>query len=161
MNEMYGRFYSVIHQFHRLRIGDLFPEMSKSDCMTMMAIAHFNREKQEGILTVSELADKMHAQPSAVSRTLKNLEDRELIERTINKLDRRNTYVALSEQGKRQWKEMEVTLGEFAAAVLSRMREEDLERLVSYLDELYQVAAEEIALRKNKNGKEERHGKDF
>lgn len=154
VNEIYGRFYSVMNQFRRLRLGDLFPEMSKSDCMTLMAIDHFNQEKEEGILTVSELADKMSAQPSAVSRTLKNLEDRELIERTINKSDRRNTYVALSEKGKRQWKEMEATMGEFAAAVLSRMREEDLERLVSYLDELYQVAAAEIALRKNKNGKE-------
>lgn len=154
MNEMYGRFFSVINQFHRLRIGDLFPELSKSDGMTLMAIDHFNKEKQEGILTVSELADKMHMQPSAVSRTLKNLEDRELIERTINKSDRRNTYVALSEKGKRQWKEMEATMGAFAAAVLARMNEEDLESLVSYLDELYQVAAEEIALRKNKMGKE-------
>lgn len=154
MNEMYGRFFAVMNQFHRLRIGDLFSEMPRGDCMMLMAIDHFNREKPEGLLTVSELADKTHMQMPAVSRTLKNLEERELIERTINKSDRRNTYVSLTEHGREIWKEMEVTMGEFAAAVLSRMRAEDLERLVVYLDELYQVAAEEIARRKNKNGEE-------
>lgn len=155
MNEMYGRFYSAMNQFRRLRIGDLFPDMTKGDCMTLMAIDHFNREKETGILTISELAEKMHTQVSAVSRTLKNLEDRGLIERTVNRADRRNTYVALSPQGKETWKKMEKAMGEFATAVLSRIREEDLEKLISYLEELYQVAAEEMALRNNKDGKEQ------
>lgn len=154
MNEIYGRFYSAMTRFRRLRIGDLFPELSRGDCMTLMAIDHFNREKQEGLLTVSELAEKMHMQMPAVSRALKNLEERDLIERSINKSDRRNTYVSLTPHGRDFLEEKEKTMGEFAEAVLSRMREEDLERLVSYLDELYQVAEEEIALQKNKNGKE-------
>lgn len=154
MNEIYGRFYSVMNQFRRLRIGDLFPEMSRGDCMTLMAIDHFDQGKQERLLTVSELADRMHMQMPAVSRALRNLEERELIERSINKSDRRNTYVSLTPRGREFWEEKEKTMGEFAEAVLSKMREEDLERLVSYLDELYQVAEEEIALQKNKNGKE-------
>lgn len=161
MNEMYGRFYSAMNQFHRLRIGDMFPDMTKGDCMTLMAIDHFNREKEAGVLTISELAEKMHTQPSAVSRTLKNLEDRGLIERTINQADRRNTYVALSERGKEKWKKMEISMEEFTTAVLSRMRKEDLEKLISYLEELYQVATEEMALRNNRDRKERQYGEDF
>ena len=41
-------------------------------------------------------------------------------------------------------------MSEFAEAVLSRMDREDLKRLIVYLNELHQVAIEEIELRKNR-----------
>lgn len=155
MNELYGKLFSTMHQFQKLRIGDLFPEMTKGDCMTLMAIEHFNKEKETGILTVSELADKMHSKASSVSRTLKFLEDKGYIERSINKSDRRNTYVRLTEAGTVELKRCEEMMGDFAQAVIQRMDEEDMRRLIAYLDELYAVAKEEIQLRKVKNGKEE------
>lgn len=147
MNKLYNEFFKATEQFNRLKIADMFPEMSKGDCMTLMAIDHYNQEKAEGTLTVSELAEKIHAKPSAVSRTLKNLEERGLIERTVNKADRRNTYVTVSEAGHKLRREVETTMGEFAEAVLKRMNEEDLQKLIDYLNELHQVAEEEIALR--------------
>ena len=53
-------------------------------------------------------------------------------------------------QTKDTCEEMEHTMSEFAEAVLSRMNEEDLKRLIAYLNELHQVAMEEIELRKNR-----------
>jgi len=150
VEEIYGKFFDAMNQIRKIRIGDLFPEMTKADGMTLMAINHFNRKKQEGILTVSELAEKIHTKPSAVSRTLKNLEEQGLIERTVNQADRRNTYVTLSEHGRETCEKMEQTTSEFAKAVLSRMNEEDLKRLIAYLNELHEVAVEEIELRKNR-----------
>lgn len=153
MNKLYSEFFRATEQFGKLKIGDLFPQMSKGDCTTLLAIDHYNQEKEEGLLTVSELAEKIHAKPSAVSRTLKNLEERGLIERTVNKADRRNTYVTVSEAGHKLQREMETTMGEFAEAVLKRMNEQDLRKLIDYLNELHQVAVEEIDLRV-KNRKE-------
>lgn len=118
--------------------------------MTLMAVSHAKRGAKNGILTVSELAEKLHTQPSAVSRSLKSLEEQGLIERTINSTDRRNTYVGLSEYGQSTCEKIEHTMSDFAQAVLSRMKKEDLERLVAYLNELYQVAMEEIEVKKNK-----------
>ena len=48
---------------------------------------------------MSELAEKLHTQNSAVSRTLKNLEDHGWICRMTDPKDRRNTCVALTESG--------------------------------------------------------------
>lgn len=155
MEEMYGKFYAAMSRFRKLKLSELFVDMTRADCMTLMAIDHFSQQKQLGILTVSELADKMHVKPSAVSRTLKSLEDKELIERTVNKADRRNTYVQLTEQGRCKWKTLEKTMSDLTTAVLSRMKEEDLKMLISCLEELYQVAQEEIDLRINHNGKEQ------
>ncbi len=150
MEELYGKFFDAIGQMRRIRIADLFPEMTKADGVALMAINHYNRRKKEKMITVSELAEKIHTKPSAVSRTLKNLEEQELIIRTVNPTDRRNTYVTLSEHGKETCKKMEQTMSEFGHAVLSKMKEEDLKRLIAYLNELYRVAVEEIELRKNR-----------
>lgn len=159
MKEVYEKFFNAINQLHRIRIGDLFPEMKKADGITLMAIAHYNRKNPDSILTVSELAEKIHTKPSAVSRTLKGLEKQGLIVRTVMQTDRRNIHVMLSEVGKVKCKEMERTMNEFAGAVLSRMNEQDLLRMVAYLNKLHQVAVEEIELRKNR--KEETYEKDF
>lgn len=148
MDEMYRKLFSTMHQFQKLRFGDMFPELTRGDCMTLMAINRFNKEKEDGILTVSELAEKMEVQSPAVSRTLKTLEDKGFIERTIKKSDRRNTYVEVTAEGKREIKEMEETMSDFARTVITRMNEEDMKKLITYLDELYRVAKEEIDLRK-------------
>lgn len=141
--------YTAIHQFGRLRLGDLIPEITKGDCMTLMAIDYFSKKKEEN-LTVSELADKIHAQPSAVSRTLKVLEDRAYIERRINKSDRRNTYVVLTEEGRRELKVVQETMDDFTETVISRMKEADVQKMITCLNEFYQIAQEEIELRSKK-----------
>ena len=145
MDELYGKLYEALGRLKRLRISNLFPEMTKTDCMTLLAIDHFNKEKDDGVLTVSELAEKIHMKPSAVSRTLKGLDDRGLIERTVNRADRRNTYVTVSEKGHEEWKRMEAQGLAFAQAVFSRMSAEDVEHLISYVNRFASVAEEEIA----------------
>lgn len=150
MKEIYGEFFDAMNQIRKIHIGELFPEMTKADCMTLMAINHYNREKQAGTLTVSELAEKIHTKTSAVSRTLKNLEEQGLIERTVRSTDRRNTYVTLSVQGRATCERMEHTTSEFAEAVLSKMKEEDLKSMIIYMKELRQAAVEEIELRKSR-----------
>lgn len=157
MEELYGKFFSTMHQFQKLRIGDMFPRMTKMDGMTLMSIEHFNKKKEKGIITISELASEMHVQSSAVSRTLKSLEDKGYIVRTINKSDRRNTYVELTEPGRSMLKEAEEIMNSFAKAVITRMDEEDMNRLIAYLDELYHVSKEEIENHRYKDRKENEH----
>ena len=153
LNEISRDLYTALHRFGRLKFGDLFPEITKVDCMTLMAISHYSKEA-EGKLTVSELAEKIHAQPSAVSRTLKALEDKGYIERTVNKADRRNTYVALTNAGQRELETVQETMDNFTEAVILRMNEADVQKMILYLEELYQIAQEEIELRTKKKGKE-------
>lgn len=147
MKEIYGEFFDAMNQIRKIRIGDLFPEMTKADGVALMAINYFNKERQDRVLTVSELAEKIHTKPSAVSRTLKNLEEQGMIVRTVNKADRRNTYVTLSEYGRETCEKIEHRMSDFAEAVLKRMDEGDLRRLIAYLNQLYQVAVEEIEYR--------------
>ena len=147
MNELYKQVFRAMEQFHKLRIGDMIENISKGECMTLMVIAKSNG-KEEGMLTVSELADLTKSKPPAISRILKGLEEKGYIERMINAKDRRNTYVALTKLGKEKTCEIENTFHSFGEAVISRLKEEDIQRMIEVLDETYQIAVEEIELRK-------------
>ena len=146
VNESYAELFTAMNQFHKLRIGDMFPDIAKSDGMLLMAIARLSAQK-EGSVTVSELAEKVHAQNSAVSRSLRNLEVQGLIERTVNRADRRNTCVTLTEKGKKKQEEIAATMGEFGRSVVSQMSDEDVRRFTACLKEMYQIARQEIEKR--------------
>lgn len=153
MDELYGDFFAAIDSMRKIRIGELFPDMTQGDGAMILAIEHLNEKKTEGV-TVSDLAEKTHTKPSAVSRTLKTLEERGLIERTINQSDRRNTYVTLTETGSTTCKQFRQTMCEFGKAVIDRMDEADMRRMIAYINKLNQVALEELEMRKADKGKD-------
>lgn len=162
MSELHAELFSVMEQFHKLRIMDVFPEMTKSDCMMLLAVERLS-EKKGCSVTVSELAQKLHTKNSAVSRTLKNLEEQGLIERTVNRADRRNTCVSLTEKGKREQQKIGQTMQELGKAVVSQMDEEDIRKLTACLNEVYEIAKREIEKRSKKTQRERDsyNGKDF
>ena len=71
MDDLFTRFFSALYQFHKLHMGDLVPDITKIEGMTMLAIRHCNGEMGKEELTVSELTAKLKAKGPAVSRTLK------------------------------------------------------------------------------------------
>lgn len=101
-------------------MGDLVPDITKLEGITMAAIKHCSGEKGKEELTVSELTAKLKAKGPAVSRTLKTLEDKGYIERDVNKADRRNTYVKLTASGEQKQEECEQIMSSFAHAVISK-----------------------------------------
>lgn len=157
MNQIYEKFFGTMYQFHKLQYGALFPDITKVDVMTLMAIAQFKCKNPEEGYTISDLAKCMHTKSSAVSRTLKSLEDKGLIERNVNKADRRITYVDITEKGKETLEACKKTMDDFADAVITKMNERDMERLIEYLDELYQVSRMELELRKHQKERKQKN----
>ena len=84
MDDIFTRFFSALYQFHKLHMGDLVPDITKLEGITMAAIKHCSGEKGKEELTVSELTAKLKAKGPAVSRTLKTMEDKGYIERDVN-----------------------------------------------------------------------------
>ena len=155
MDQLYGELFRAMGQFSKLRFGDLFPEISKMDFWTMKILKEKEKGKQ---MTISELAAMLHSLPSAVSRTLKGLEERGYVERIVNKKDRRNTYVELTEAGEAIVVECERIFGDFGSAVMAQIDEEEIRRLITYLDSIYEIAVQEIESRKRKDRKEREDG---
>lgn len=154
METLYQELFQAMSQFRKLKIGDMLPEMNQTDFFIMCTIQDNGKG---GKMTISELAAKARVLPSAVSRTLKGLEDRGYVERYINKQDRRNTYVELTKEGDRAILEARNTMEEFGRDVMRRLKEDDIRQLISYLNNIYRVSEKEIEARKQKGRKEREH----
>lgn len=152
MGTTYEDLFHVMNQFRKLKFNDLFPQISRMDFFTMSMIMD---KGKEGQMTISELAAKAEVLPSAVSRTLRGLEEKGYIERSVNKKDRRNTYVELTPEGEKVTLEVRETMCEYGRAVMEQVDEEEMKRLISYLNHIYVIAEKEIKTRKTEDRKEQ------
>ena len=150
MNENARALFKTFEQFKKLNICALMPELSASENMTLHAIDHVNKEcaKRNEKAKVSMLAGDIHSNPTQVSRTLKMLEEKGLIERTVSKQDRRITYVELTESGKAYHEKTSKVMNEFTDAFFNQLDENDLVRLTDFLNNMYEVASKEIENRR-------------
>lgn len=151
MDKLYEELFRSMNQFRKLKFAEMFPMISRTDFFVMCTIMD---KGENGQITISELASRAKMLPSAISRTLKGLEERGYVERNINKNDRRNTYVELTEAGRQLTEEARQTMSDFGKSVMSQVDEADMKRLISYLDNIYHIAEKEIENRKWKDRKE-------
>ena len=122
--------------------------LSSSEFSVMGAILQMG---ENGKITSSELAAKTKTLPPAVSRTLRGLEEKGYVERSVDKKDRRNTYISLTEKGWKKGEEVRDRMQDFGCSVMSQLKEEDIDQLVAYLDRIYEIAEKEIDTRKRQN----------
>lgn len=151
MDKLYEELFRAMNQFRRLKLSEMFPELCKTDFFVLCTIMD---KGENGQITISELASRAKMLPSAISRTLKGLEERGYVERNINKNDRRNTYVELTAEGERLTEEARQIMADFGKSVMAQLDGEDMKRLISYLDNIYHIAEKEIENRKWQGRKE-------
>ena len=112
-----------------------------------MHIGGANKCLNEEKVKVSTLSERMRINITAVSRTLKVLEKKNYIQRTVSAQDRRITYVELTPE---VLAEAEETMNTFTAKVLSSLKKEDVIRLTALMNQLYEASEAEIEKRKKK-----------
>ena len=153
MDKLYEELFRSMNQFRKLKFSEMFPEVCKTDYFVLCTIMD---KGENGQITISELAARAKMLPPAISRTLKGLEERGYVERNVNKNDRRNTYVELTEAGRQLTEEARQTMSDFGKSVMSQVDEVDMKRLISYLDNIYHIAEKEIEARKGQGRRKEK-----
>lgn len=111
-----------------------------------------------GGVKVSWLVKKSHVPASAVSRTLRTLEQKGFIERTVDKADRRNTFVSLTEAGFSINREIDNIMEGFADAVFGNMGEETMQKMNGYLKQFLETSRCEIERRRYTDKKTDKKG---
>lgn len=147
MDKLYEELFRAMNQFRKLKFAEMFPMINRTDFFVMCTIMD---KGENGKITISELASRAKMLPSAISRTLKGLEERGYVERNINKNDRRNTYVELTAEGERLTEEARQIMADFGKSVMY------MKHLISYLDNIYHIAEKEIEARKGQGRRKER-----
>ena len=94
MKDAFEKLFRAVHQFKKLNVSDLVPGLSSSEFSVMGAILQMG---ENGKITSSELAAKTKTLPPAVSRTLRGLEEKGYVERSVDKKNRQK-YVYQSDR---------------------------------------------------------------
>lgn len=150
MNSVASEFFDVFSSFRKLRVSALFPEgISHGEYEILRMIERCQKNADGDGVTVSAVGKRIHMIAPAVSRYLRTLEDKQLIERSVNKNDRRNIYLTITPKGSAMIAEVTAAMDDFSEAVFARMGDENMARLTSYLKDLEKTCEEEIEKRKD------------
>lgn len=134
----------AFHRFRKLNFSGLFPELKNCEFATMKVIQRRSRKYPEKPVTVSAVAKVLGAPPSGVSRALRNLEERNLIRRSVDSTDRRNTMVELTEEGRQLMQKVEEVCNAFMDRVLAQVGWDEIDQVVDTMNRLYNVMQQEL-----------------
>lgn len=84
------------------------------------------KKSDENIVLLSSVREKIKLAPSTITPILNSLEEKGLIERIIDKKDRRNIYIKLSKKGEIFTKEAHEKLEELMYSYIKYMGEKDI-----------------------------------
>lgn len=157
MREEQNEFFEIMNSFRKLNISSMLPEISHGDFCVLKTINDCSRcsENREGKVKVSDIAKAAMLPPPTVSRSLRGLEIKELVARTVDQDDRRNTFVEITPKGGALLKEIEAIMNSFAEAVFGNLGEETMGKLNRYLGKLVEVSKAEIEKRRYQERKGE------
>lgn len=137
----------IMHAFQRIgRVNvSSIMEVTPGEFFVLQIIEKYSREhpQEEGIY-VSQIARMAKVASSQVSRTLKNLENQNLIQRSVDAKDRRNTYVFLTEEGKNTSKRIQLRMDQYVGRVIEAMGEEQVNKLVRLCNQMADVMEQEL-----------------
>ncbi|WP_075720443.1 MarR family winged helix-turn-helix transcriptional regulator [Roseburia sp. 499] len=150
---MHTELMEAFHRIQKVNISSMM-EVSKGEFLALQIIGVYQKKypEREGIY-VSEIAGNLRIASSQTSRMLKNLEERELIGRSVDTKDRRNTYVFLTENGKEVCQRVHEKMQVYFEGVLNQMGEERMKELIGLCRELSDVMEKELKEQVKENRK--------
>ena len=132
---MLQQFLECMYQSAKLNDALFQREMTKSEFGVLEVTAIKYQEKGCPV-SVNELAATMQCSPPAISRTLRSLEGKGLVERSINKEDRRGIHVTMTERGEELRKKEENYLWKMFQKVMDQVGDEKLSMYLEVWSEI-------------------------
>ena len=135
----------MINRLARFDFGALFDGISRSDFFILQTIYHYQRDCTEGGMKVSDLAAALGVAPPGVSRSLRLLESKGLVERRVNHADLRHTLIGLTAAGTALRQQIVVTLNDFIDGINDKMGPDKMGQLFGLWQELADIMETEMA----------------
>lgn len=152
-NDSQRKFVSLLCKFKNNYPMEKLVGMKKSEFVMLMTVDS-NIEKK-GRATVSAISKEMRMTSAAASKTIGVLEDNGLIEKKVNKDDKRQAYIEITEKGKKQLDSIKIEMGDFTDAVFSRFGKENADKLLELFEQIYSITTDEVQKRIQKIESEE------
>jgi DNA-binding MarR family transcriptional regulator len=139
----------AVERMKKAKSSMIFEDISKGEFFTLEMINKYNENNchSEGIC-VSDIAKGLKISSSAISRMLRQLEEKEFITRTVDKTDRRNTYVNLTSLGNEKRINAASILKEFLENIITRMGDQKVTQLIDLINEMSDIMEDEFETRR-------------
>lgn len=145
LNKTQEEFIKTAGRFGKMKYEFLFRSLSKREYEMLSVMWRFMKDNEEKKgMYVSELASKLRVSSPAVSRMVGVLENRGYIERDVDKEDRRNTFVYLTDKGISAKEENEKRMHSLMKRVMTRMGEEDMKEFIKLFNQFADIMEEEL-----------------
>ena len=118
----------AMDRMRKIQIGRLYPALSPSEIHLLSIVI----DSTEG-LTVSAISERMDAPMSAVSRMMRSMEERSLIERKIMPQDRRSILVTITPEGRKACDELYECLHGFFAELIEVFEPDEFDVIMEHL----------------------------
>lgn len=133
-NTAQGQIMDCLERMRKIRFWQSPNGMSPGECKLLGLICRM--EQDGGAAAVSELCRETGLKSASVSRTMNALEQKGMIERSIDPESRRNVLVRSTSLGKRTDLEQQQEMCRFWNDVFSRLPEKDITMLVRIWNEV-------------------------
>lgn len=131
----------IRHAWHR--ISRMYNQKASEHQMTMSIGFILMIVDKEGTPS-TQLGPRMGMEPTSLSRTLKTMEDRGLIRREEDKVDKRKVLIFLTDDGVGFRRLVKETILEFNEKILSTIPKEKLDVFQEVIHQMDQLVEEEL-----------------
>ena len=129
----------AMRRFGRAPFHEIHRGFSHSEFMVMVTLDRYVHQQQKDGMGAAELAERTRTSPQALSRTLRALESKGMIERQPDPKDRRHTLIRMTDYAREDMREGQMRMKHMFEQVTQRMGEEDLRTLVSLINRMSDI----------------------
>ena len=130
----------------KIPLSVVLNELSPAEFTLIASFKSYEKSNEGKHITVNELASNINISVPAVSKTLKKLEDRGLIQRITNKECRRNTFVVISEKGEDLYRYNKEKITLVLDKLMSSFSIEEIQAAISFYQKLENIINKEYTL---------------
>ncbi len=138
----------AMRRFGRIHFCDVHQGFTHSEFMVLVTLERHGSQHEEEGMRAAQLAEHVEASPQALSRTLRALESRGLIERQADPTDRRHTCIRLTGAARETMLAGQQRMKHMFDQVIAQMGEKDVRTMVSLVNrmsDIMQSVQEEMA----------------
>ena len=138
-------FITALHRMKAINLASLFDGLSRGEYFLLEVLKKHKSAHPDlpGIYAL-HLAQSLRVSPPAVSRMLRSLESRALVERDVDRNNRRNTFIRLTVEGERLCETARKRFEAFNCRVFDTLGEKDARTLIALLGRLVDAMEAEL-----------------
>lgn len=137
----------IRHAWHR--ISRMYNQKASEHNMTMSIGFILMIVDKDGTPS-TQLGPRMGMEPTSLSRTLKTMEDRKLIRRQEDKIDKRKVFIFLTAKGLEYRRLVRETILEFNEKIHNKVSQDKLDVFYEVLNHMDQLVEEELKINSKK-----------